>query len=100
MIGNVLDDAPIGPAFAQRFEHLVKPLNAPFGASERTFLFEARAGWKYYIGKLARLAEEDVLGNEKVELGEPILNEVGVRINQSDFFAEDVHGLSSPAWIA
>jgi hypothetical protein len=63
MIGNVLDDAPIGPAFAKRCEYLVKPLNAPFGVSECAFLFEARAGWKYYIGKLARLAEEDVLGS-------------------------------------
>jgi hypothetical protein len=84
MIGNVLDDAPIGLAFAQRCEYLVKPLNAPFGASERAFLFEARAGWKYYVGKLACLAEEDVLGNEKIELGEPILNEVGVGILYAD----------------
>src|ERR1700722_14071084 len=93
MIGHVLDDAPIGPALPQRFQHLVKPLNSPLGAGKRTFFFEAWASREYHVSEFAGLAEEDVLRNEKLELGEPILNDVGVRVNQSDFFAEDVHGL-------
>ena len=46
-----------------------------------------------HVGELARLAEEDVLDHEKFELGEPVLNVVGVRVDQGDFLAEHIHRL-------
>ena len=69
-IGDVLDDLPVGPASLQRLEHLIKPLDAPLRAGERAFLFEARAGGQHHVGKLARVAEENVLHHKKIELGE------------------------------
>ena len=76
MIGNVLDDLPIGPASLHRLEHLIKSLDAPLGARESPFLFQARTGGQYHVGKSARIAEEDILRDEKFEFGEPIPDEI------------------------
>jgi hypothetical protein len=70
-LSDILNDLPVGPATFERLEHLVEPLDAPLCARKGAFLFEARAGGKDHIGKLARLAEEDVLGHKKFQLDSP-----------------------------
>src|SRR4051812_5355830 len=40
MIGNILDDLPIGPASFQRLKHFVEPLDSAFGAGKGAFLFQ------------------------------------------------------------
>ena len=72
VIGHVLDDPPIGPASLQRFEDLVKPLNAPLRAGESAFLLKARAGREDHIGELAGLAEENVLHDKKLKFGQAL----------------------------
>src|SRR5580700_8923093 len=92
-IRDVLDDLPIGPASLHRLEYLIKSLNAPLGARESPFLFQARTGGQYDVGKPARIAEEDILRDEKFEFGEPIPDEVRVRVHKADLLTEQVHRL-------
>ena len=92
-VGDVLDDPPIGPASLQRLKHLVEPLNAPLGAGECSFLFQARRGGQDDIGEPAGLAEENVLHDEKLELAEGVLDIVGVGVDQAHFLAEQIHRL-------
>ena len=53
-VGDVLNDLPIGPAVLERLEHLIEPLNAPLGAGERAFFFQARARGQNHIGETGR----------------------------------------------
>src|SRR5207244_12891181 len=77
-IGDLLYDSPIGPAAFQWFEHLIKPLDAPLGAGERAFLFEAWAGGQNNIRKPAGVAKENVLDDEEIELRQSFLDKVFV----------------------
>ncbi len=69
VICQILDDSPVGPTSLQRFEDLVKPLNASLRAGERAFLFKAWAGREDHVGELTGFAEENVLRHEKLEFG-------------------------------
>src|SRR5207249_12216242 len=92
-IGDLLDDSPIGPAALQRFEHFIKSLDAALGARERAFLLEAWAGGENNIRKPARVAEENVLDDKEIELGQTFFDKVLIRVHEADFLAEQVHRL-------
>src|SRR6266700_2528179 len=68
-IGDLLYDSPIGPAPLQRLEHFVKSLDAPLGAGERAFLFEAWAGGQNDVRETAGVAKENILNDEEIEFG-------------------------------
>ena len=93
MVRHVLDDLPVGPAPFERLEDLIEPLNSPLGAGERAFLFQARGGGQHDVGESAGVAEEDVLNDEEIKLGECILDVVRVGIDQAHFLAEQIHRL-------
>src|SRR5213594_2055935 len=90
-IGYVLYDSPIGPAAFERFEHFIKSLDAALGAGERAFLFEAWAGGQDYIRKPARVAEENVLDDKEIEVGQACIDKILIGIHEADFLAEQVH---------
>ncbi len=92
-IGDLLYDSPIRPAAFERLEHLIKPLDAALGAGERAFLFEAWAGGQNNIRKPAGVAEENVLDDKEIELGQGFLDKVLIRVHKADFLAEQVHRL-------
>src|SRR5580704_14317045 len=92
-IRDVLDDLPIGPASLHRLEYLIKSLNAPLGARESPFLFQAGTGGQYHVGEPARITEKDILRDEKFEFREPIPDEVCVRVHQADLFTKQIHRL-------
>src|SRR5439155_23026910 len=70
MVGDILDDSPVRQRTLERLEYLIKPLDSPFGAGERALLFEARRRRQHDVGKAARVAEEDILYDEEIELFE------------------------------
>ena len=50
----------------------VQPLDAPLGIDEGSVLLQARAGGKNHVGEAAGLAEENILHDEKLELGKSL----------------------------
>src|SRR5882724_2173098 len=90
MIGNILDDPPIGAASLQRFKHFVESLNSAFGAGKCAFLFQTWSRRQNNVGVLAGNAEEDLLNNEELKLGKRIANVVRVGINDAHLLAPDV----------
>src|SRR5205085_6403635 len=70
-VGDVLDNLPIRFTASERFEHFVEALNATLGASEGTLLLQARRAGQHNIRVTARVAEKDVLHDEKIKLLEP-----------------------------
>ena len=89
-IGDILCDLPIRPAAGKRLEDLIQPLDAPLGARERAFLFQAWAGRQDHIGETAGHAEENVLHHEEIELGERRPNMIGVGIHNGHLLANQV----------
>ena len=93
MVGDVLNDSPVRPRTLERLEHLVEPLDPPLGAREGPFLLQARRRRQHDVGKLARVAEEDVLHDEEVELLEGGAHVVRVRVDDAHLLADEVHRL-------
>ena len=97
MIGNILDNFPIWPAACKRFEDLIESLDTSFRACESAFLFEAGRSRQYNIGISARVAEEDVLHDKEVELGECVGDIVGIGVHDAHFLAHEIHGFELAA---
>ena len=76
LVGNILDDLPIGLTTVERLQYLIKPLDAPLGTGEGSFLLQARCSGQHNIGVPAGIAEEDILHDKELELGQAIVNEV------------------------
>jgi hypothetical protein len=67
-IRDSLDDSPVRLAPFERREDFVKPLDAPLCTGKRALFFETGTRGEHYVGKLARMAEEDVLDDEEIKL--------------------------------
>src|SRR5208283_3816645 len=88
-VGNVLNNLPVGSAFAERLKCSVEPLDASLGTGKGSFLLKAWRGREDNIGKAASLGEEYLLHNKEIELGQCRRHIVSVGIDQAHLLAED-----------
>src|SRR6202041_2416138 len=95
-IGNLLSDLPIRLASLKRFQHLIKPLNAPLRTGEGAFFFETWRARQNHVGIAAGVAEENVLYDKEAELGECICDIVGVRVHDAHILADEIHRFRLP----
>src|SRR5712671_3265732 len=92
-VGNLLSNFPVRLTTIERFEYLIKPLDAPFGAGKGSFFFQTRRSRQYNIRIAAGIAEEDVLHHKEVELGECISDIVSIGVDDAHFLADEIHRL-------
>ncbi len=78
--GNLADDLPIGTSFAGGRQYRLNQLHAPLGIGKGTVFFQGRRCWQDNVGQLGRLAEEDVLHNQKIDVAQRLLYVTGVRV--------------------
>src|SRR5882724_610907 len=93
LVGDTLNDLPIRATTFKRFKHFIESLDASLSAGEGAFLFQARCSGQDNIGVAAGIAEENVLHDKEIELGECISNVVGVGIHDAHFLTDEIHSL-------
>jgi hypothetical protein len=93
MVGDVLNDSPVRPGPLEGLEHLVQPLDPPFGAREGPLLLHAWRRWQHDVGKSGRAAEKDVLHDEELQLLERRAHVIRVRVDDAHLLADQVHRL-------